>query len=138
VVDDVRPEHARPGVFDAFWRFAVERQAVFHRRAAGEAPPRTSNPVIGRYKFTNVYRAAERTSQALINSVIYRGRQDTPQDMVFRILLFKIFNHSPDSAKEAAEAAELAEAVSGPTDGSGGPFTVGDFLRPLPVRSPGR
>jgi hypothetical protein len=40
--------------------------------------------------------------------------------------------------QEAAEVAELAEAMSGPTDGSGGPFTVRDSLRLLPVRSPGR
>ena len=40
--------------------------------------------------------------------------------------------------QEAAEAAELAEAMSGPTDGSDGPFTVRDSLRLLPVRSPGR
>ena len=31
----------------------------------------------------------------------------------------------------SAEAAELAEAMSGPTDGSGGPLTVRDPLRPL-------
>jgi 5-hmdU DNA kinase-like protein len=50
-----RVVRARAGVFDAFWRFAAERQAVFHRRAAGEPPPWTSDPVLAARKFTNVY-----------------------------------------------------------------------------------
>lgn len=43
------------------------------------------------YKFTNAYRAADRTSQYLIRNVIYQqdyGLRDT----VLRVLLFKLFN----------------------------------------------
>ncbi len=81
----------RSDVFDAYWRFAAERQQVFHRRAAGDPPPWTTDPIIGRHKFTNVYRAADRVSQALIRDVIYTGPQDI-EELVFRVLLFKIFN----------------------------------------------
>jgi hypothetical protein len=77
--------------FDVFWRFAAERQHVFHRRAAGSPPPWTTDPVLSRHKFTNVYRAADRVSQYLIRNVIYTGPQDA-DEIVFRILLFKIFN----------------------------------------------
>lgn len=77
--------------FDTYWRFAAERQRVFHARAAGEPPPWTSDPVISRHKFTNVYRASDRVSQALIRDVIYAGPQDV-DELTFRILLFKIFN----------------------------------------------
>jgi hypothetical protein len=77
--------------FDTFWRFAAERQRVFHRRAAGEAPPWTGDPILGRHKFTNVYRAADRVSQFLIRDVIYAGAQDV-EEVVFRVLLFKVFN----------------------------------------------
>jgi hypothetical protein len=41
--------------FDAYWRFAAERQRIFHHRAAGMPPPWTADPVLSRHKFTNVY-----------------------------------------------------------------------------------
>ena len=77
--------------FGQFWRFAAERQQIFHLRAAAAAPPWTADPVLARYKFTNVFRAADRVSQYLISRVIYDGPQD-PDELVFRILLFKVFN----------------------------------------------
>lgn len=77
--------------FDVYWIFAARRQHVFHRRAAGAPPPWTTDPVLTRHKFTNVYRAADRVSQYLIKNVIYAGSQEL-SEIVFRILLFKVFN----------------------------------------------
>jgi hypothetical protein len=77
--------------FGVYWRFAAERQRIFHRRAAGMPSPWTCDPILGQRKFTSVYRAADRVSQYLIRDVIYSGSQD-PQEVVFRTLLFKIFN----------------------------------------------
>jgi hypothetical protein len=78
-------------VFDTYWRFAAERQAVFFRRLEGAASPWTQDPVLTRHKFTNAYRASDRVSQYLIREVAYRGRQQ-PDEVVFRIVLFKLFN----------------------------------------------
>lgn len=78
-------------VFDAYWRFAAERHAVYMRRVAGAPPPWTSDPVLTCWRFTNAYRAADRVSQYLIREVIYAGDQD-PSEVVFRVLLFKWFN----------------------------------------------
>jgi hypothetical protein len=77
--------------FDVYWQFAAERQRIFHRRAAGEPAPWTTDPILTRHKFTSVYRAADRVSQYLIRDVIYAGPQD-PDEVVFRVLLFKTFN----------------------------------------------
>lgn len=80
-------------VYDSYWRFAAERQRVFYRRALGNPWPWTDNPVMAVYKFTNAYRASDRVSQYLIRNVIYRD--DLPgavDEVVFRILLFKLFN----------------------------------------------
>ncbi len=78
-------------VFDTYWRFATERQAVFFRRARGLAQPWTTDPILLRHKFTNAYRASDRVSQYLIRHVIYAGEQ-TPEEVFFRTLLFKLFN----------------------------------------------
>lgn len=96
VVNDGVP-HLLPikvsSVFDTYWRFAAERQAVYFRRLAQQAEPWTHDPVISVHKFTNAYRASDRVSQYLIRRVIYRD--DLPKsvaEVVFRTLLFKLFN----------------------------------------------
>ena len=55
--------------------------------------PWTTDAVLAKYKFTNAYRASDRTSQYLIRNVIYRQNlPSTVQEVVFRVLLFKLFN----------------------------------------------
>jgi hypothetical protein len=78
-------------VFDTYWRFAAARQGLYEARLRGQAPPWTSDPILRRHRFTNCYRAADRVSQFLISQVIYEGSQD-PGEVVFRTLLFKVFN----------------------------------------------
>lgn len=94
-------------VYESYWRFAAERQAVFFRRARGETHPWTDNPVLAIYKFTNAYRASDRVSQYLIRHVIYRDDlPKSPREVFFRILLFKLFNK--------IETWELLERAHGP------------------------
>ncbi len=78
-------------VYDTYWRFAAERQRVFFDRIANPIGPWTKDPILRQYKFTNAYRASDRTSQYLIREVIYKGDQAV-DEVFFRILLFKIFN----------------------------------------------
>ncbi|MBN1961378.1 MAG: hypothetical protein JW841_10565 [Deltaproteobacteria bacterium] len=77
--------------FDTYWRFASQRQALFMQRVAGNPPPWTNDQVLASHRFTNVYRASDRVSQYLIRHVIYNGLHSN-DEVVFRILLFKIFN----------------------------------------------
>jgi hypothetical protein len=81
-------------VFDAYWRFAAERQNIFFKRIKGSnAIPLTQDPILAAFKFTNAYRASDRVSQYLIRNVIYRDDLPSdPENVFFRILLFKIFN----------------------------------------------
>jgi hypothetical protein len=62
-------------VFESYWRFAAERHRVYERRLVGLPAPWTSDPVLSAYRFTNVFRAADRVSQYLIRDVIYQGDQ---------------------------------------------------------------
>jgi hypothetical protein len=78
-------------VYDTYWKFACERQGVFFRRAKGCPAPWTEDPILKKYKFTNVYRASDRVSQYLINHVIYQG-DPALDEVFFRIILFKFFN----------------------------------------------
>ena len=80
-------------VYDTYWRFAATRQEIFFRRLEDRALPWTSDQILAKYKFTNVYRASDRVSQCLIRNVIYRDDLPASADEVFfRIVLFKLFN----------------------------------------------
>lgn len=80
-------------VYDSYWRFAALRQEAFFNRLRGQSYPWSKDPIITRYRFTNVYRASDRVSQYLIKNVIYREDLRTSSDEVlFRIMLFKLFN----------------------------------------------
>jgi len=78
-------------VFDTYWRFAVERQAVFFRRLEGAPPPWSDDPILQRHRFTNAYRASDRVSQYLIRHVQYAGELGA-EDLFFRTIVFKLFN----------------------------------------------
>jgi hypothetical protein len=80
-------------VFDTYWKFAVERQAMFFRRLSDPVGPWTDDPILASYRFTNAYRASDRVSQYLIRHVQYHpDRSSEPPEIFFRTLLFKLFN----------------------------------------------
>lgn len=92
--------------FDTYWRLAYERQEIFFRRHAKVEPPYTDDQILYKYKFTNAYRASDRVSQYLIREVIYSGDY-SPEDILFRILLFKIFNRISTWQRIQSELGEV-------------------------------
>ena len=75
-----------------YFYFIQERMNVFWRKLNGESNL-TDDPILKKYKFTNVYRACDRTSQYLIRDVIYKDISAySAEDVLLRILIFKIFN----------------------------------------------
>jgi len=80
-------------VYDDYWRFAARRQEIYLRRASGQGAPWTKDPILLEHKFTNVYRASDRTSQYLIKDVLYSESFSKEfEEVVFRTILFKLFN----------------------------------------------
>ena len=82
-------------IYDDYWRFAAERQQIFIKRnIEHENGPWTQDKILQQYKFTNPYRVNDRVSQFLVSHVIYNPdiKDLSEKDVLFRILLFKIFN----------------------------------------------
>ena len=78
--------------FRYFFYFMQERMNIFWKKCENNICL-TEDPILRKYKFTNVYRACDRVSQYLISHVIYQdGARFTPEDVLLRILVFKIFN----------------------------------------------
>lgn len=79
-------------MFETYWRFAKIRQDVFFHRLAN--PTRSfvpDDPLLRRYRFTNVFRASDRVSQYLISNVLYDAKWSA-KNLVFRSLVYKFFN----------------------------------------------
>lgn len=80
-------------VYDTYWRFAAERMSIYYKKLKNSVGPWTDDPILRAYRFTNVYRAADRVSQYLIREVQYRpDRSPAPDELFFRTMLFKLFN----------------------------------------------
>lgn len=78
--------------FKYYFYFIQERMNIFWRKY-NDAALLTTDPILQTYKFTNVYRACDRVSQYLIKNVIYQDLDRyTPEDVLLRILVFKVFN----------------------------------------------
>ena len=82
----------RQEVYDLYWYFAYERQNIFWKKLNNEPAPWTEDPILQTYKFCNSYRVNDRVSQYLLKNVIYNHKTYKSEDMIFRILLFKLFN----------------------------------------------
>ena len=78
-------------LYDHYWYLAKKRQDVFFSKLKGERYPWSDDQIINVFKFTNAYRASDRTSQYLIKNVIYNGDQSS-KEVFFRSILFKLFN----------------------------------------------
>lgn len=75
-----------------YFYFIQERMNIFWRKCE-DCGTLTDDPIFREYKFTNVYRACDRVSQYLIGNVIYKDLDKyTPEDVLLRILVFKVFN----------------------------------------------
>lgn len=77
-------------VYDTYWNFAVKRNDVFVRRLSDSFGPWTDDPIIRNNRFTNIFRAADRVSQYLIN--LQYEVENEVKEVFFKTLLFKIFN----------------------------------------------
>lgn len=90
----MKPIKIREDAFKYYFYFISERMNIYWSRFNGRRPPFTQDKILAQNKFTNVYRILDRVSQYLVSKVIYNEYQTqfSKGDIVFRIILFKIFN----------------------------------------------
>ncbi|TKG89248.1 hypothetical protein EYV94_26000 [Puteibacter caeruleilacunae] len=82
-------------IFKYYFYFVQERMNIFWNKY-DRVRPWTTDEILKVHKFTNVYRAMDRVSQYLIRNVIYSENSFSDEDVLLRILVFKIFN-KPDT-----------------------------------------
>jgi hypothetical protein len=82
-------------IFQYYFYFIQERMNIFWNKY-NNTQPWTKDEILSFYKFTNVYRAMDRVSQYLIRNVINNENSFSDEDVLLRIIVFKIFN-KPDT-----------------------------------------
>ena len=87
-----QPPTPRQHIYDLYWYFASERQQIFEKRLAGQPAPWTDDPILQKYKFCNVFRAADRVSQYMIREACYHTEDCSPEDRLFQIVAFRLFS----------------------------------------------
>lgn len=82
---------------DLFWRFVFERQTVWRRRfILRQPPPWTSDPVLEKTHFTNVYRELDPGTQYAIENIL---EQEEPRpDKVFNVMVYRLIGRSETHA----------------------------------------
>ena len=80
------------GVLCYYFYFMQERMKIFWNKC-NSSFPLTVDPILAKYKFTNVYRVCDRVSQYLIRHIIYNNDNiQHDKDLLLQIIVFKIFN----------------------------------------------
>lgn len=107
--------------FRYYFYFIQERMNMFWRKF-DNSKYLTEDPILQEYKFTNVYRACDRVSQYLIRNVISKDlNKYSAEDMLLRILVFKVFNRISTweyleevhpVSKESFDVNELSQLLS--------------------------
>ena len=75
-----------------FFETMFERQEIWYKRNILKSPiPWTEDEILRDYKFTNVYRELDRSSQYIIKNILTNYEQSA-EDVVFRTLTYRLFN----------------------------------------------
>lgn len=84
----------REEAFKYYFYFMENRMDIFWSKYYNNNCIMTDDPILRKYKFTNVYRVCDRVSQYLIRNVIYCNNVNefSDGDIILRILIFKVFN----------------------------------------------
>lgn len=74
-----------------FYAFMVAREDIRLRRAAGMSKPWTHDPILQRYKFTNVKRAHDRTSTLFREEFYNHHQNDDPEVILLNCAVARYF-----------------------------------------------
>ena len=84
---------------DLFFRMIYDRQMIWKRRFIDKAPaPWTTNEVFAKYKFCNLYREHDRSSQWEIRNIIMDDSLDD-KNLIWKILVYRTFNNPETFAR---------------------------------------
>lgn len=79
-----------------FWKFVAKRQEVWYYSKVLNRPIIAGDEILRKYRFCNVYRFLDRGTAYSIEKFLWPEKPLAPEDLVFRIVLYRILN-KPDT-----------------------------------------
>ena len=76
---------------DLFWKYIIERYRIYLKKKKGEDYPWTQDPILLKWKFTNVFRETDPGTLFLINNIIPNFSVDF-ENLLFNIIIYRIYN----------------------------------------------
>lgn len=85
--------------FNTFFDTMLERMLIWKRRFIdGKDRPWSTNPILSKFKFTNVYRMLDRSSQWQIQHILL-DETVTGMNLVWKLMVYRMFNN-PETFEE--------------------------------------
>lgn len=85
--------------FNLFFNMIYDRQIIWKRRFIDKAPaPWTDNEIFKKYKFCNLYREHDRSSQWEIRNIIMDNNL-SDENLIWKILVYRTFNNPETFAR---------------------------------------
>lgn len=85
----------QPEQLKTFWYWMNERHRIWQKRYDGVPYPWTKDPILTKFKFTNVFRQLDRVTEAWTDrfvKLLGRGKSMTDGDLMFHCVMFRLFN----------------------------------------------
>lgn len=79
-------------MFETYKSFVRSRHEAWLHRQLGESPPWTTDQVIRKHKFTNVFRVLDRGTQFVVKELLYREKDIDKNDALMRCFLYRYTN----------------------------------------------
>lgn len=82
------------GYYKLFYKTMYERMKIWERRNIQKRPfPWTDNPILRDYKYTNVYRELDRSSQWQINNILLKYKElGNVENLIWKLMVYRMFN----------------------------------------------
>lgn len=82
------------GYYKLFFYTMYERMKIWERRYIDKQPfPWTQNPILRDYKYTNVYRELDRSSQWQIKNILLRYKElGDYKELIWKLMIYRMFN----------------------------------------------
>eukprot|EP01083_Nonionella_stella_P011526 32715_1 len=76
---------------DLFWKYIIERHSIHKKRTNGEPSPWTTDEILLKWKFTNVFRDIDPGTQYVIHDIITHLKDDFV-NLLFNIIIYRVYN----------------------------------------------
>ncbi len=83
----------REDILEIFWGYIKERNNIYVKKEIDKLPPPwTDDPILKKYKFTNVFRELDPGTKYVIENMTLRLGYNDPHNLIFNCIVYRLYN----------------------------------------------